>query len=91
MQIYSLNWLLLPLPLLFIFKKYYLHEGELWLLIYTILMLMSTIYGSWIMQLTYLIFVTALSMKLLSICKETNSLILDSKLNLFAKILLQLD
>ena len=69
MLVYSLNWLLSPLHFMFVFKKYYLHEGELWLLIYTILMLISTAFGSWIMQLTYLILVTALSMKILSISK----------------------
>lgn len=69
MQIYNLACLALPICVYFVVKKYHLHSGELWMLLYAAVLMLSTAIDGWPMQTTHLIVITALSIHTLSISK----------------------
>jgi hypothetical protein len=80
----------IPMGVYFLAKNYYLHAGELYLLIYANLLLVSTLFPAWVMQTTHLILVTAMSFHMLSISKEVLSSNTSKKFNAFFRLIFQL-
>ena len=62
----------LPIGVFFILKKYYLHSGELWLLLYANFLIISTFFAGWFTQIVHLTIITAMSVHVLLISKQTN-------------------